>query len=154
MAVYYALALIPVCDRLIYAYLEANAWLSNLILHGLGQDTRLTDTTIRSARFAITVRRGCDAIEPAWLFCAAVLAYPGRAGPKVLFCLAGTLALQLLNLVRIVSLFFVGLHWPGFFQSAHLEIWPVVFIVIALLLWTGWIRWTRQPVRAATPADA
>ena len=144
MAAYYALVLIPYCDRLLYGYLRANAWLANVVLNWLGQDSHVSEITIRSAAFGITVRRGCDAIEPSWFFCAALLAFPAPVGSKVAGILAGTLLLQALNLLRIVSLYFIGRHYPGVFGVAHLEIWPVVFIVAAMLLWVGWIAWTKR----------
>jgi exosortase/archaeosortase family protein len=147
MAVYYILALTPVCDRLIYAYLSANAWLGNAILNVLGEHSSVTEITIRSARFAITVRRGCDAIEPAWFFCAAVLSFPGPAWPKALISLAGIILLQVLNLIRIISLYFIGIHYPSFFRTAHVEIWPVFFVGTAIFLWLGWISWVGRHAR-------
>lgn len=146
MAFYYALVLTPFCEHLLYSYLSGSAWLANGLLHLLGQDTSVAAITIRSARFAITVRRGCDAIEPAWYFCAAVCAFPAPWRFKLLACLAGTVILQLLNLLRIVSLYLIGIHYPRFFPTAHLEIWPVLFVLSALVLWAGWIsRLRRNP---------
>jgi len=142
MAVFYLVALTPFCDRLLFSYLKANAWLANGILHGFGQATWLEETTIRSTRFAITIRRGCDAIEPSWLFCAALISFPASAGWKILGMLAGTLFLQALNLVRITSLYYLGMQYPALFKVAHLEIWPVVFILAAICLWIGWVRGT------------
>ena len=150
MAVFYLAALTPFCDRLLFSYLEANAWMANAILHGIGQATWLEETTIRSARFAITIRRGCDAIEPSWLFCAALISFPASAGWKILGMVTGTLFLQALNLVRITSLYYLGLQYPALFKVAHLEIWPVVFILAAIGLWIGWVRRTWRPVPDAT----
>lgn len=141
---FYALVLTPFCDRLLYAYLTANAGIANGILNWLGQDSHVSEITIRSARFAISVRRGCDAIEPSWFFCAALISFPAPFGRKLLGVVAGAVLLQSLNLVRIVSLYFIGLHCPDFFAPAHLEIWPATFMVIAIVLWIKWINWTRR----------
>ena len=154
MALYYLLVLTPFCDRLLYTYLGANAWLANGLLNGLGQTTHVTDITIRSARFAITVRRGCDAIEPSWFFCAALLAFPAPWRRKALGILVGAALLQALNLLRIVSLYFIGLHYPRLFNTAHVEIWPALFIIVAIALWVGWIGWTRRPALSVLHARA
>ncbi len=154
MGLFYILVLTPFCDRLLYSYLEANAALANGILNWLGQDSHVSEITIRSARYAITVRRGCDAVEPSWFFCAALISFPAPLARKVLGIVAGALLLQALNLLRIVSLYFIGLHHPGFFRTAHLEIWPAVFIIIAIVLWVGWIGWSRRSAQSASYAAA
>jgi len=154
MGLFYLLILAPVFDRMLYSYLEANAWLANGILNGLGQETHVSEITIRAARYAITVRRGCDAVEPSWFFCAALLSFPAPFTRKLVGIIVGALLLQALNLIRIVSLFFIGLHRPQFFNTAHVEIWPAVFIVVAISLWIGWISWTRGPGRVTPHAAA
>jgi len=140
LGAYQVLVLLPRADRMLYGYLRANAWGANAILRFLGQDTRLHEVTIRAADFAISVRRGCDALEPAWIYAAALLAFPApwRTKPRAL--LLGVAAILALNLVRIVSLFFIGRNWPEFFPSAHLELWPAAFILAALGLWLAWLR--------------
>jgi len=134
----YGLLAIPFSERILYSYLEANAWMSNLILDALGQGTHVTEVTIQSPGFAIAIRRGCDAVEPTWLLCAAILAFPGSFKHKLAGMFAGIVILQLLNLVRIVTLYWIGIHFPAFFPSAHLEIWPTVFIIVAILFFVGW----------------
>ena len=146
MALYYFLVLMPVCDRWFYRYLESNAWLAGQVLTGLGQESHVSEITIRSAQFAITVRRGCDAIEPAWFFCAALFAFPASIGRKIIGILIGTFLLQALNLVRIVSLYFIGVRHPNLFAMAHVEIWPATFIIVAISLLTGWIGWANRNV--------
>ena len=144
MALYYILALTPFCDRLLYSYLQANAWASGVILNALGQHCQVSEVTIRSVHFAIVIRRGCDAVEPAWFFCAAIIAFPVAFKRKILGMLVGVSLLLALNLVRIVSLYFIGWRIPTLFSSVHLELWPVLFILSALVMWIGWIRWTRR----------
>lgn len=149
MGIFYAVMLLPAYDRLMLPYLEANAWISGTVLNWLDQDCRVTGTTIRSATFAISVRRGCDAIEPAWFFCAAVLAAPATLRWKLSGMLMGTAALQLLNVGRIVSLFLIGDRFPEHFPMMHVEVWPVVFIVVPLVLWARWWMIRNSPNHAA-----
>jgi exosortase H (IPTLxxWG-CTERM-specific) len=140
---YYALILQPWCDRSLYGYLAANARAANTVLRWLAQDTHVSGVTVRSSRYAISIRRGCDGIEPAWLFCAAVIAFPAPWKRKVAILPAGVALILGLNLVRIVSLYFIGLEMPAFFPTAHLEIWPAVFMVAALILWGAWVGTTK-----------
>jgi exosortase H (IPTLxxWG-CTERM-specific) len=142
----YTLLALPATDQLLYSYLKANAWLSNGMLDLLGQGTHVTDVTIASSSstFAVAIRRGCDAVEPTWLLCAAILAFPGPWKRKLAGMLAGIVVLQLLNVVRIVSLYLVGSRCPSLFPPMHLEVWPALFIIVAIALFIGWKGWAHD----------
>jgi exosortase/archaeosortase family protein len=141
----YVLLAIPFFDRALYGYLEANAWLANVILRGLGQPTHVSEVTIQSPQFAMAIRRGCDAVEPTWLLCAAMISFPAPLVHKLKGMLVGIVLLQALNLVRIVTLYWIGIHLPAFFNSAHMEIWPTVFIIVAIGLFIGWKERSQGP---------
>ena len=141
----YVLLALPFFDRVLYGYLEANAWLAHAILRGLGQPVRVSEVTIASPQFTMTLRRGCDAVEPTWLLGAAMLSFPAPVPHKFRGMLAAIILLQGLNLVRIVTLYWVGIHLPAFFNSAHLEVWPTLFIVVAIAVFIGW-RERSQPL--------
>ncbi len=144
MILFYAFLATSYGERLLYSYLGLNAWVSNALLDGLGQNTQLSGLTIQSPKFAVTIQRGCDAVEPTWLVCAAMLSFPSPWLHKLFGIVAGIVLLQALNLVRIITLFLIGLHWPGVFNSAHMEIWPVAFILAAIVLFVSWREWTSH----------
>jgi exosortase/archaeosortase family protein len=150
LLLFYALLATPYFDQLLYSYLAANAWISNAILDALHQGTKVSGLTIYSPTFAVTIERGCDAVEPTWLLCAAMISFRSLWTHRILGILAGIVFLQTLNLIRIVSLYWIGLHCPAIFNSAHMEIWPVAFLVAALFLFVGWREWTsnREPFDA------
>lgn len=134
-------------DHALYRFLTFNAWASNELLGALGQGTRALGTTIRSSAYAINVRRGCDSTDAAWFFCAAVLAFPALPSRKLLGALAGTLLILSANIIRIVSLFLIGRLYPRLFDSVHLEVWPVAFILMSVFLWIAWMGWARPRQR-------
>jgi len=138
---FYAILSTTLCDRALYRYLQANAWLSNIILNWSGHHTQAADITIRSPVFAMALRRGCDAVEPTFLLCSAMLAFRSSIGRKALGMLVGALVFQLLNLVRIVSLFWIGIHFPNLFNPIHMEIWPTLFILIGAVIFVAWKDW-------------
>jgi exosortase/archaeosortase family protein len=145
IALLYALLAIPFAEGILYQYLKLNARASNWILNLLGQGTHVTEVTIQSPAFAIAIRRGCDAVEPTWLLCAAILAFPGDWRRKCIGMAAGMAILQALNLVRIVTLYWIGSRFPAIFPSAHLEVWPAVFILVAIGLFIRWKGWAYAP---------
>jgi len=149
MALYYGVAVTPWFDQVLYQILRWNAQLSGAVLDALGQDTRTQDTLIRSARFAVNIRRGCDAVEPIWYFSAAILAFPSPWLPKALGITVGAVLIAAANILRIVSLFLLGVYFPRSFAVAHLEIWPALLILLACALWVGWLVWLRRRPRHA-----
>ena len=131
-------------DNALYTYLEANAWLANAILHGLGQHTQVSEVTIQSPQFNMAIRRGCDAVEPTWLLCAAMISFPSPILHKLRGMLVAIVLLQILNLVRIVTLYWIGIHLPAFFNSAHVELWPTAFIGVAILIFLVWKEYSQR----------
>jgi exosortase H (IPTLxxWG-CTERM-specific) len=121
----------------------AAAWFLNL----LGYDVHATDQTIRSDQFSVSVYRGCDAAEPTALFVAAVIAFPASLRRRLLGIVLGVAAVQLLNLVRIVSLFCIGVHSPSVFELMHIHVWQAAFILVAVLLWAIWAWWASAPAK-------
>jgi len=84
---------------------------------------------------------GCDALEPSALFIAAVLAFPAPVLLKIAGILIGTFCLLFLNLVRIVSLFLIGVYYPDVFDVLHLDIWQILFILLTLVFFLIWLQW-------------
>jgi len=145
MALLYKLLDIPFFENALYGYLEANAWLANAILLGLGQPTHVSEVMIQSPQFTMAIRRGCDAVEPTWLLCAAMISFPAPLLHKLWGIVAAIILLQILNLIRIVTLYWIGIHLPSFFNSAHVELWPTAFIVIAIVIFVSWKESSNRP---------
>ncbi len=128
-------------------YLELNARLSGMIANLLGSAVTVDGSTITSVDFAVEVRRGCDAIQPAAIFLSGVLSFPANMKARLIGALTGTIFIFCINIVRIVSLFYIGVHYPDLFELMHVEVWQVGFIFLALLLWIVWLRWALPPVQ-------
>ena len=142
------LSITPRCERPVDALLTAYARLSNWALVLCGQDSHVVGTTITGPWATISVFRGCDAIDPILVLCAGILAYPSAWRNKLIGLLLGVPVLFTLNVVRILSLYIIRSKAPAWFEPMHLQIWPVVFVVLAGLLWLGWVRWSLQNERS------
>jgi len=140
MGLYYVLTLTPPIRQGFFpAYLKLNASVCGTILHLMGEDVSVQDKAIVSASGpSIQLERGCDAVEPSALFVSAVLASPVALLPRLAAAAGGVLVLGLLNLVRVVSLFLVRLHFPAAFDAVHLDVWQALFIFLAIALWALW----------------
>ncbi len=116
------------------------ASLSGKILNLLGQQTIAIGDTVSSSHFSVGIKKGCDAAEPMAMFIAGILAFPSAVKKKIYGLIIGIGALFILNLIRIISLYYIGAHYPELFDTMHIEVWQVVFIMVAIAFWFFWIR--------------
>ena len=145
MALFYTLTQFQFFKETVFKWnIQINAILSNWILHVLQQDTRVEGSKIMSSEFVVDIHRGCDALEPIAFFVFALIAFPAPAKRKVWGIVVGSLLLFGLNLVRIVSLYLVGLKSEKLFDFLHADIWQVLFILVAIVLWGVWSFWATQ----------
>ncbi len=124
------------------------ASLSGKLLNLLGQQTSVSGDTISSSQFSVGIKQGCDAAEPMALFVAGILAFPSAVKKKVYGLFIGLAILFILNLIRIISLYYIGARYPELFDTMHLEVWQVIFIIIAMALWFFWLRSGQPKLRA------
>ncbi|MBU1048497.1 archaeosortase/exosortase family protein [Candidatus Bipolaricaulota bacterium] len=122
------------------------ALISSAILNVLGQNTEVIGTTVQSSVFGISVVTACTGIFITGLFLIAVAALPTRWMAKLIGAGIGIGGIFLVNIVRLVSLYFIGVHWPSFLEQAHQLIWQSLLIVVAVSLWLLWAgRWAYVP---------
>jgi exosortase H (IPTLxxWG-CTERM-specific) len=135
-------------------YLRFSARMASPVCNWFGQRTSAVGATISSARFSLRIGPNCDASDPSALFVAAVLAFPVPFRRKIPGILLGAMILAVVNLVRIVSLFLVGVYFPKAFDWMHVEVWSAIFILLAIVLWTLWIQWAMKfrPVTSHVPS--
>jgi len=121
-------------------------------LRVLGEDARVLGAVVTSSRFSVSIVEGCDAIQPVGLFVAAVLASPVAWMPKFPGLLVGAAFLTVMNLVRIVSLFYIGIYFPKAFDMMHRDVSQGLFIVLVVLTWVLWALWAVRRTKAASHA--
>ena len=97
---------------------------------------------IRSAdgSFVVAIERGCNGVEAVIILFAAILAFPAPWRHKLLGLSAGFVAIQVLNVVRIVSLFWLGLWNRVWFDWFHLYLWQALIVLDALIVFLVWLR--------------
>lgn len=143
-------------DTILPPYTRANARVSGTILGISYDDVAVIGDSISSQKAAcsISVRHGCDALLPTALFVAAALASPVAFWTKIPAVIIGSVCILLMNLVRIVTLFYTQARIPKYFERMHLEIWPAIFICLSIFLWVIWALWAREKTRQLQHAAA
>lgn len=117
---------------------EGLALLSGLALNLLSLKATVSGTILRLEGFAAQIGDVCTGVFVVAVYFAAVLAYPSRAGEKLKGLLLGASTILLLNLIRVISLIYIGCYLPALFETAHLLVWQSLIIFSALLTWLYW----------------
>lgn len=134
-------------SQLFQTYLTWNAELVALVLRALGEDVVAVADAVVSPRFRVRIAQGCDSLFPSGMFAAAVLAFPVDWRRKWCGLALGVVAVFAINLVRIVTLYEVGTHWPNRFATIHIDVWRPVFFVLSVAVWMVWAWWATRLVQ-------
>ena len=104
--------------------------------------------------FAVAIAPGCDGIEAVIILIAAVVAFPSPWKHKLVGIGIGFLAIQGLNLVRIISLFYLGQWSKVAFDWFHLYLWQALIVLDALAVWLIWLRYLPRSSPPTEPLPA
>jgi exosortase H (IPTLxxWG-CTERM-specific) len=145
----------PVNDLLVEPFTAAVARASGVALNVIGQGIERDGTVLRNERFAVNIRNGCNGVETMLIFAAAVLAFPAGWKAKVWGLGLGWIAIQAVNLLRVVALFLTGAYWPKLFDASHTVVWQSLVILAGVLLWIYWAnRFAASPAPAKASGSA
>lgn len=102
---------------------------------------------------AVKIMPGCNGVEAMICLAAAILAFTTSWKHKIIGLIVGFVAIQLLNIVRIISLFYL-LQWnKEWFEWAHLYVWQALIILDALIIFILWIRWLPVDVNVSKDGE-
>ncbi len=99
--------------------------------------------------FAVSIEAGCNGVEATLVLIAAIFAFPATWKQKLWGFGLGFIAVQGLNVVRIISLFYLGQWNMTAFEWAHLYIWQALIMLDVLIVWLIWVR----RIHRATPHE-
>jgi exosortase H (IPTLxxWG-CTERM-specific) len=142
----------PVNEKVVEPFTSVVAKVGGVAVRIFGEPTRMVGTTIASPRFSVNIRNGCNGLETIFIFAAAVLAFPASWRVRLWGLALGFLAIQAINVVRIVSLFYIGIHWPKLFEQSHQVVWQAIVILFGVLLWIVWADRFALPPRPTSEA--
>ena len=115
-----------------------SAWLVTLADPGVVATGKVLSSTQNS--FAVSIEAGCNGIEATIVLVAAIFAFPAPWREKVMGLAAGIVAVQGLNIVRVISLFYLGQWNMEVFEWAHLYVWQALIMLDVLVVWLVWVR--------------
>ncbi|MDR0479756.1 MAG: exosortase H [Burkholderiaceae bacterium] len=127
-----------------------------LVAHASAAIVKLIDPSVisygrvlQSARtgFGVSIEPGCNGVEAAIVLLAAMLAFPSPWLMKLWGILIGFAAVQIVNVIRVVTLFFIGQWSMKVFEFAHLYMWQALIMLDVLIVWLIWMRLVARRAR-------
>ncbi len=117
---------------------------SSILMNIFGAGSKVTGYTLSTPKFSINVVDGCNGIYATAILISGVIAYPASLRHKFYGIAFGFTAVFLANLIRVISLFYMGLHFPDIFQEVHVYVWQPIIILWAIIVWNFWSKKTEE----------
>ena len=106
----------------------------------------------KDSGFAVSIEAGCNGVEATIVLIAAICAFPASWRARLIAISLGFLAIQVLNIVRIISLFYLGNWNLEYFSWIHLYLWPALIMLDVLVVFIVYLRYLSkqtQPLETA-----
>ena len=140
----------PVQETIIQPFTGLLAMLSTAIILPFDDSVIAQGRVLRDAAtgFAVSIEAGCNGVEAAIVLIAGIMAFPARTTHKLVAIAAGFIFVQALNIVRIISLFYLGQWNYSVFDWFHLYLWPVLIMLDVLVVFALYLSWLGRHAQA------
>jgi len=136
---FYAIITIEAVDtHVVLPFTAALARVSGGVLNLLHEHVHVDGTVIAGSRFAVDIRGGCNGLEAVVFVSAAMLAFHAPLRKRFAGALAAAVILESLNIIRIVSLYLLGVYHRNVFEMFHLAVWQTLMFGAAVFLFLIW----------------
>ena len=147
MSTYGAVVFLVYRDEVLGVYLAPLAEWTAVIISGLiqwaGMEVLREGAVLSHPNgFAYEIAYTCTGFLPSVTFIVCVLAYPSVLRNKYIGILSCLPVLMVVNYLRLVNLYYIGVCFPTAFALAHEVIWEGLLAVAFISLWLSWINWS------------
>jgi exosortase H (IPTLxxWG-CTERM-specific) len=141
----FGLLQVPLVDSAVNRFTQALVGICGGLIHICGGHAIIAGDVLRSPSggTGVKVENGCNAINVTILLWAAILTYPAPWFQKLKGLAVGTVALHAVNLLRIISLYYLEQYNRQWFDFAHFYLWESLIVLDTLVifwLWAGLVR--------------
>lgn len=141
----------PVRTLFIGPFTAAITQLSGWLIQLFGEQVTVRENFLSIPGFAVQVLDMCNGVEATLILWAALLAFPAPWFYTLKGLLLGTLTVHCLNIIRIISLVYLGAYKPEWFHWVHWYVWDALIMLDILLVFLAWIRWMPVPLARVQP---
>jgi exosortase H (IPTLxxWG-CTERM-specific) len=132
-------------NGLLGPWCEIAAGLSAKLMQLLGSNVVQSGAVLRDpqAQKAIMVSWGCSGADATFILISSILVYPSGWSAKVKGLIAGFVAVQGLNVLRIITLYQLNIYSEQLFGFAHAYLWQGLLMLDVLVFLLLWLRWQK-----------
>ena len=102
------------------------------LFKSLGMKVSSHGTTVTVGGFSMNVLFGCNGLEAFFIYSAGVLAFKSDLRTKVIGMLLGLFFIEIVNMLRLLFLGFIGVFYSKYFDYFHIYIAQGIMIAVAL----------------------
>ena len=132
------------------AFLQGYAASAGFVIRQFDPSVRVVDQDI-IGRYSLRIVKTCDAMDVTILLTSAIVAWPGRWRDRGLGAAAAIAVLFAINVLRICSLYWIGIHFPSLFEVAHVDVWPAIVLVLSVAVFLAVAMRARASDGEAAP---
>jgi exosortase H (IPTLxxWG-CTERM-specific) len=146
----------PPVARGVASFTQSLVTVSGALIHFFGGRANVFGAILMSPTdgFGVKVENGCNAINVTILLWAAILTYPAPWLDRLKGLAVGSLALHAVNLLRIISLYYIGQYNRNWFDFAHYYLWESLIVLDTLVIFWFWATLVRRSMRRRDAAAA
>jgi exosortase family protein XrtF len=105
---------------------------------------------LKNNQTVVEVFEGCNSINVILVFVSFIIAFQGNTKLFLLFFIGGTTLIYLVNLLRVIALYLVALHFPQALYFFHKFLFTGAIYALVFALWYYWTikvkEWKLQQV--------
>ncbi len=124
---------------------QSAVFASHALINLFGGDAARQGTVLIGPQMSLDVRDACNGVVAMVLYVAAVVAHEARLVSKLIGLALGLVAIWIVNLVRIVTLYAVAAIAPQRLEFFHIYFWQTLIIIAVVVFWYIWANWTMRP---------
>lgn len=137
----FAILLVPPVQTLDVQFSRMLVRCSQALISVCGGKAILDGAILRSPDgFAVEMRDGCNAVEVTILLWAAVVAFPATWRLKLAGLIGGSFVIQVVNIFRFISLFYLGQYSVRWFEFAHSYLWESLILLDTIVIFWLWVN--------------
>jgi exosortase family protein XrtF len=92
----------------------------------------------------VWVSPNCDGLSVVAIFIIVVMSFPGEMKKRLYFISIGVILIEIVNMLRIVSLSLIHRYHPQYLKFNHDYTFTVLVYAFVIFLWWWWFSWNDR----------